>query len=146
MCQAGPYHALEFLGDRPAAIFTLNARRGPTFILNGSDDTIVAIPQHGPAFFDDLHRRVVAMNGSTLNVFETYFDPGASHRPAWVLKIAAKWLEQTLRFPNWNNGVIQHLPVMKISTLGREEWGPSHAGRDAGEPGQRSGSHRCPGA
>jgi hypothetical protein len=116
MCQAGPYHALEFLGDRPAVIFTLNARRGPTFILNGSDDTVVAIPQHGPAFFDDLHRRVVAMNGSAQDVFETYFDPGASHRPAWVLKIAGEWLEKTLHFSNWDNTQIKDLPVIKIGT------------------------------
>lgn len=116
MCQAGPYHALEFLGDRPAVIFTLNARRGPTFILNGSDDTVVAIPQHGPAFFDDLHRRVVAMDGSAQDVFETYFDPGASHRPAWVLKIAGEWLEKTLHFSNWNNTQVKDLPVIKIGT------------------------------
>ncbi|HEY4048520.1 MAG TPA: acetylxylan esterase [Acidobacteriaceae bacterium] len=120
MCQAGPYRALEFLGDRPAAIFTLNARRGPTFILNGSDDTVVAIPQHGPAFFEDLHRRVVAMNGSTQDVFETYFDPGASHRPAWVLEIAAEWLENTLHFSKWSDTEVKTLPVIKIGTWAAE--------------------------
>ena len=29
MCQAGPYHALEFLPDRGAVLYALNQRRGP---------------------------------------------------------------------------------------------------------------------
>lgn len=117
MCQAGPWHALEFLGDRPAAIFTMNARRGPTFILNGTNDTVVAIPTHGQAFFDELRRRTIAMNGSDKNVFATYFDPGASHRPAWVLKIAAAWLGKTLHFPSWRPAEIANLPTIHI-----DEW------------------------
>jgi len=114
MCQAGPWHALEFLGDRPAAIFTMNARRGPTFIINGTADTVVAIPEHGPDFFDDMHQRVVAMNGSSHNVFETYFDEGASHRPEWVLKIAAEWLDRQLHFPNWPELSVAGLPTISI--------------------------------
>jgi dienelactone hydrolase len=114
MCQAGPWHALDFLGDRPAVIFTLNARRGPTFIMNGTRDTVVAIPEHGQAFFDDLRRRVIAMNGSSTNVFQTWFDPGASHRPAWVLKVAAQWLDGQLHFPLWPATTVAHLPVVRI--------------------------------
>lgn len=114
MCQAGPWHALRFLGDRPAAIFTMNARRGPTFILNGTNDTVVAIPEHGAAFFQDLRQRVIAMNGSSKNVFATYFDPGASHRPAWVLKTAAEWLARNLHFPNWPGAKVAGLPVIRI--------------------------------
>jgi len=114
MCQAGPWRALEFLGDRPAVIFTLNARRGRTFILNGTNDTVVAIPEHGPAFFDDLRKRVIAMNGSPENVFQTYFDPGASHRPAWVLKVAAEWLDGVLHFRNWPPEEVARLPVVRI--------------------------------
>lgn len=114
MCQAGPWHALQFLGDRPAALFAMNARRGPTFILNGTNDTVVAIPAHGPAFFSDLRQRVIAMNGSPRNVFETWFDPGASHRPAWVLKVAAEWLDKKLHFPNWSPAQVEQLPVIRI--------------------------------
>jgi dienelactone hydrolase len=114
MCQSGPYRALDFLGDRAAAIFTLNAKRGPTFILNGTNDTVVAIPSHGPAFFDDLRKRTIAMNGSARNVFETYFDEGASHRPAWVTKLAATWLANNLRFANWSSKEIATQPTIKI--------------------------------
>jgi dienelactone hydrolase len=114
MCQSGPYHALEFLGDRPAVIFALQAKRGPTFIINGTADTVVAIPQHGPDFFADLRKRTIAELGSSKNVFTTYFDPGASHRPAWVTKIAAKWLDDQLHFANWKSKQIARLPTIKI--------------------------------
>jgi hypothetical protein len=114
MCQSGPYHALDFLGDRPAAIFTLNAQRGPTFIFNGTADRVVAIPTHGPDFFNDLRKRVIAMNGSSKNVFTTAFDPGAGHRPAWVLKTPALWLDQNLHFANWSPAQIQAMPTVKI--------------------------------
>lgn len=114
MCQAGPWHALAFLGDRPAAIFAMNARRGPTFILNGTNDTVVAIPEHGPAFFEQMRHRATAMNGSSRNMFETYFDPGASHRPAWVQKIAAEWLDRQLHFPNWPEAKLKKLPTISI--------------------------------
>ncbi len=61
MCQALPYQALSFLGDRPAAIYALHAGRGPTLIFNGTADTVVGIPiTHDEPFFHDLqppHRR-----------------------------------------------------------------------------------------
>lgn len=114
MCQSGPYKALRFLGDRGAVLYTLNARRGPTFILNGTDDTVVAIPTHGPKFFEDLRERTIALNGSDKNVFTTYFDPGASHRPAWVLKVAASWLDENLHFANWSPAQVKAMPVTLI--------------------------------
>ena len=115
MCQSGPYKALKFLGDRPAAIFALQARRGPTFIWNGTDDTVVAIPQHGPEFFEDLRKRTIALNGSEKNVFTTYFDPGAGHRPAWVTKPAAEWLAEQLHFAKWSAKKIRRLPTIRIA-------------------------------
>ncbi|MDE3063541.1 MAG: prolyl oligopeptidase family serine peptidase [Acidobacteriota bacterium] len=115
MCQSGPYKALKFLGDRSAAIFALQARRGPTFIWNGTADTVVAIPEHGPEFFDDLRKRTIVLNGSEKNVFTTYFDPGASHRPAWVTKPAAEWLAEQLHFANWSVKKIAKLPTIRIA-------------------------------
>lgn len=121
MTQSAPYKALRFLGDRGAAIFTLNARRGPTFILNGTDDTVVAIPAHGPKFFAGLRKRVIAMNGSSKDVFTTYFDQGASHRPSWVLRVAAEWLEKQLHFPNWTPQKVKTMPVINIG-----KWAKAH--------------------
>lgn len=121
MTQSAPYKALRFLGDRGAAIYTLNARRGPTFVWNGTDDTVVAIPTHGPKFFANLRQRTIAMNGSAKNVFTTHFDPGASHRPAWVLRAPAEWLEKELRFPNWTPQKVAEMPVINIG-----EWAKAH--------------------
>lgn len=114
MCQAAPYKALDFLGDRPAVLFTLNARRCDTFIINGTADTVVAIPTHGEEFFNEMRQRVVTLNGSDKGVFTNYFDPGASHRPSWVTPRAAEWLNSELHFPAWRNTDIGSLPTVKI--------------------------------
>ncbi len=114
MCQAAPYKALNFLGDRPAVLFTLSARRGATFIINGTNDTVVDIPHHGPDFFADMRKRVIALNGSDRGVFTTYFDPGASHRPSWITHTAAEWLGSQLHFPNWPQAKIATLPTIAI--------------------------------
>jgi dienelactone hydrolase len=111
MCQSGPYHALEFLGDRPAVLYTLNARRGNTFILNGTADTVVDIPHHEQDFFDALRQRTIALNGSAAGVFETAFDPGASHRPNWMTRPVVEWLGRNLNFPNWPQARIATLPI-----------------------------------
>lgn len=114
MCQSGPYKALASFDDRPAVLFTLNARRGDTFIYNGTNDTVVDIPNHGPDFFNDLHHRVVALNGGEHGVFTTGFDPGASHRPSWIMPIVATWLNKQLQFPNWKGRDIDQLPTTTI--------------------------------
>ena len=56
MCQSTPYRSLSFLGDRPAAIYALNARRGATLVYNGLADTVVSIPGQGESFFADLRQ------------------------------------------------------------------------------------------
>jgi dienelactone hydrolase len=118
MCQSGPYKALAFMGDRPAVLYTLNARRGSTFIINGTNDTVVDIPHHEQDFFDELRKRVIAMNGSDRGIFTTYFDPGASHRPSWITRTAAEWLDRQLNFPNWPQSSIASLPVTTIRAWG----------------------------
>lgn len=114
MCQGGPYRSLAFLGDRPAVLFTLAARRGDTFIINGTADTVVDIPHHGPDFFASLRDRVITLNGSDKGVFTTYFDPGASHRPSWVTPRAATWLNNQLHFPAWRDKDPNTLPTVRI--------------------------------
>ena len=114
MCQSGPYNTLTFLPDRAADLFTMQARRGPTFIINGTADTVVDIPHHGPDFFADLRARVIALNGTDKNVFTTYFDPGASHRPSWMTITAATWLDKQLHFPNWPQNKVASMPTITI--------------------------------
>lgn len=102
MCQALPYQALSFLGDRPAVLFALSALRGPMLIHNGSSDEVVDIPNHGEAFFQDLRARVSRLLGTDKNVFEYSFTAGGGHRPYFITRPVAEWLNTQLHFPNWN--------------------------------------------
>ena len=102
MCQARPYKALRFLGDRGAVLYTLNARRGTTYVINGLEDTAVDIPHHGADFFQNLQSRVAAMNGARRNIFTTYFVPQSAHRSNWLMKMSIIWLDRNLDFTQWS--------------------------------------------
>ena len=121
MCEGEPYKALSFLGDRAAAIYSLHASRGATLIFNGLEDTVVAIPTHGKAFFDDLRRRVVALRGNSAGVFETGFVEGVSHRPFFVTKPVASWLHRQLNFPNWTAEAVAAMPQTRIGDWAAKE-------------------------
>jgi dienelactone hydrolase len=115
MCQGLPYRSLSFLGDRPAAIYALHAARGPTLIFNGPDDTVVAIPNCGASFFQELRQRVIRLHGSADTVFETAFAPaGASHRPYFLTRPVIQWLEKHIGFPSWTEESIRSLPETRI--------------------------------
>ncbi len=115
MCQAVPYQSLMFLGDRGAALYDLHAARGSTLILNGSADDVVNMPQAGKSFFEDLRKRVVARRGGEKNVFDFDFVEGGGHRPYFLTRAAAQWLEKRLAFPNWTATAIQEMPESHIS-------------------------------
>jgi hypothetical protein len=114
MCQGIPYKTLAFLGDRPAVIYALHASRGATLLFNGLQDQTVSITKLGPDFFADMHRRAAEVHGGTNGLFEYEFTTGA-HRPYFVTKPVARWLERQLDFPNWTDADIANLPVTHIS-------------------------------
>jgi dienelactone hydrolase len=110
MCQAIPYKSLMFLGDRGAVLYHLHALRGGTFIFNGTADGVVTSEALGPqGFFEDLRKRTIALHGSDKNVFEFGFEPGAGHRPYFVTRPVALWLERQLHFPNWTEAGETHI-------------------------------------
>jgi dienelactone hydrolase len=115
MCQGLPYQSLQFLGDRAAAIYALHADRGPALIYNGLADTVVAIPTHGQPFFQDLQRRTARLHGDDADVFDYRLIPDISHRPFFVTREVATWLEQRLDFPNWTEAEIPNMPTTHIS-------------------------------
>lgn len=119
MCQGIPYKSLEFLQDRPAAIYALHAARGPTLVYNGLEDTTVSIPRFGEPYFRELQERVARLRGKREGVFDTGFVPGAGHRPYFVTKPVALWLEQHLDFPNWTAEQIETMPETHISEWAR---------------------------
>lgn len=110
MCQGLPYRSLGFLGDRAAALYALHAARGPLLMWNGRVDTVVNMPKTQDAFFDDLRARVVALRGKSDGVFEYGFTPEGSHRPYWLTRPVALWLEKQLDFPHWDEAAIRALP------------------------------------
>ena len=64
MCQAGPYKALKFLGDRGAVLYALNQHRGATFVINGTADPLIVSPNTLEPFFEDLRNRTAAITGT----------------------------------------------------------------------------------
>ena len=115
MCQAIPYESLKFLGDRGAVLYALDAKRGPTLVWNGSADEVVDIPHHGQDFFEDLRKRTITELGSSKDVFGFGFTAGGGHRPYFVTKPVAEWLEEKLKFPNWTRKQVDATPETHIS-------------------------------
>jgi dienelactone hydrolase len=115
MCQAIPYQSLKGLGDRGPVIFALEAKNGPTLIWNGTADKVVDITHHGPDFFNQMRQQTADLLGSQKHVFEFGFTPNGGHRPYFVTKPVALWLEKTLRFPNWSADGIESMPETHIS-------------------------------
>jgi hypothetical protein len=117
MCQSTAYRALSFLGDRGAAIFALNAKRGPTLIWNGTDDTAVDIVHHGQDFFDKLHVATIARLGNSKDVFDFGFTPEGGHSAYFLSRPVALWLNEKLKFPDWTKKQILALPETDIHGL-----------------------------
>jgi hypothetical protein len=115
MCQSGPYKALRFLGDRGAVLYALNQQRGPTFVINGTADPLIVSSHSFEPFFDDVRNRTAALSGTRSGLFETFWIPDAGHRPNFVTRPAALWLENQLHFPNWTTASIQAMPEVHIS-------------------------------
>jgi dienelactone hydrolase len=115
MCQGLPYKSLQFVGDRPAVLYALNALRGPTLIWNGRADSVVSITTMQEPFFDDLRERTERLLGSKKNLFENGFDPTGGHRPYFVTKPVALWLEKQLMFPLWSEASIEKMPETHLS-------------------------------
>jgi dienelactone hydrolase len=122
MCQAIPYKSLMFLGDRGAVLYHLHALRGGTFIFNGTADGVVTSEALGPqGFFEDLRKRTIALHGSDKNVFEFGFEPGGGHRPYFVTRPVALWLQRQLNFPNWTEAAIVKMPETHIGEWAQHE-------------------------
>ncbi|HEX3730086.1 MAG TPA: acetylxylan esterase, partial [Opitutaceae bacterium] len=101
MCQGYAYGSLKPLGDRPAYVYALQADRGPTLVWNGRQDHVTHQEETPDSFYADMRRRTIALRGSDRNVFEYGWNDAGGHRPYWVTKPVALWLQRQLHFPNW---------------------------------------------
>lgn len=136
MCQAIPYQSLKILGDRGPTIFALQAKNGPTLVWNGTADAVVDIVHHGPDFFKELHQQTASLLGTSKHVFDFGFTPNGGHRPYFVTKPVAMWLQKTLRFPNWSTEQIESMPETHISDwAARNGIKATSLGNETGEGG-----------
>lgn len=115
-CQTPPYLALGVLGDRGAILYALNADRGPMFVMNGDNDTVMKMADHPPAWFANVRGRAIALNGNDRNMFTTVLYPGISHRTSWVDLDGMLWLNHQLHFALWNDAAIRAAGTTHIST------------------------------
>src|SRR6266851_295234 len=99
-----------------AVLFALNAARGAMYVMNGSDDTVMDIPNHGTDWFAGVRARAVALRGTDRDMFTTVFYPGISHRTSWVDRDGVAWLERQIRFAVWTAGDVAAAPVTHVST------------------------------
>ncbi len=114
--QGLPYRSLEFLGDPPAVIYSLHASRGPTLVVNGELDWD-GRPRvtQDPRWYEALRRHAIEFRASDRGVFDIgEFQRGAIHRPYFVTKPVALWLEHQLDFPNWTESDIHAMPETYI--------------------------------
>ena len=114
MCQSTAYRALSFLGDRGPTLFAINAKRGPTLIWNGADDTVVDIVHHGQDFFEKLRTDTIARLHGSKDVFDFGFTPGG-HRAYFLSRPVALWLNEKLKFPDWTKKQIEAMPETRMS-------------------------------
>ena len=114
-CQGGPYRALSFIPDKGTDLYAMRAQSGPTLVMNGMVDSLVAKPGHFEPFFADLRDRIAAITGSRTNLPETIFFPDVGHRLSWVTRPAALWLNHQLHFPNWTDAQIESFPTMRAA-------------------------------
>lgn len=114
MCEAIPYKSLSFLGDRGAVLMALSAKRGPSLLHNGTDDSVVGFRKQGPEFLPELRRRTIAELGNSRNIFDVQWTTGGGHRPYFLTRPVALWLQSRLKFPNWTAKQIEALPETQI--------------------------------
>jgi len=116
-CQAGPYRALDFFpggGDaRGPILYALRARSGPTLVLNGTEDSLITRFNELEPFFVDLRNRIATITGSRTNLPETVWYNNVGHRPSFMTRAAAIWLDTQLHFPNWTIAQIEAFPTVR---------------------------------
>lgn len=122
MCQAIPYKSLMFLGDRGVLLYRLHALRGVAFVFNGTVDGVVTSEPEGPEdFFADLRKRTIAEHGSAKNVFEYGFERDTGHRPYFLTRPVALWLERQMHFPNLTAAENARMPETHVGEWARRE-------------------------
>jgi hypothetical protein len=78
-----------------------------------------------------MRDRTVATLGSAQNVFEFGFNPIGGHRPYFLTKPVALWLQKQLHFPNWTEASIAAMPETPVAEWGKANGVPVEGGSAA---------------
>ena len=127
LCCGYPFQSLRSLGDLPAILYALRARHGATLVYNGLDDEIVNMTAQGRIVLENIQLRTAKLLGDTKQPFDLGFDEGASHRPFFVSRPVAVWLERHLDFPKWTAEDIEKMPTTPIDRWAKENSVPIDA-------------------
>lgn len=119
--QGLPYRSLVVLKDPPAVIYTLNAARGATLVVNGELDWD-GTPRKNPRQMQATRQRTIEYRGSSNGIFDVGVNErGAAHRPYFVNRDVALWLHHHLQFPHWTEAEILAMPDTYIRDWARKE-------------------------
>jgi len=80
----------------------------------------VSTEKNAEPFFVGLRDRTAALHGSTEGIFQWGFTPAAGHRPHFLNRSCALWLEQNLDFPNWTGATIKAMPETHVSEWAKQ--------------------------
>jgi dienelactone hydrolase len=118
-CQGAPYRALDFFpggGDaRGPILYAMRTRSGPTLLMNGTEDHLITTFNELEPFFVGLRDRIAAVTGSRTNLPETIWYEQVGHRPSFMDRDAALWLNKQLHFPNWTDAQIGSFPTIRAA-------------------------------
>lgn len=119
--QGLPYQSLRFLKDPPAVIYSLNASRGSTLVVNGELDWD-GKPRKNPNEMQETRKRTIEFRGSSNGIFDvSALEHGAIHRPYFVNRDVALWLHHQMQFPNWTEAQILTMPETYIRDWAKKE-------------------------
>lgn len=113
-CQIAPYKALHRkLGpDAGVLLYQRIGRATSTLVMNGTTDGLITKFNEEQPWFDRLRARIAAPPHNDLKVPDVIFYPGIGHRPSWVDRDAALWLNHQLHFPLWSDAQIKSFPTI----------------------------------
>jgi dienelactone hydrolase len=113
-CQVAPWKALNGRTNNRAGVtvYKYLGETTNTLVMNGAADGLITKFNEQQPWFDDLRHHINAPPDDSLRVPEVIFYPNVGHRPSFVNRDAALWLNHQLHFPNWTDAQINAFPTI----------------------------------
>jgi len=113
-CQIAPYKALnKNMGNNAGLLLYQHiSETTNTLIMNGTADGLITKFNEQQPWFDDLRARIAIPQLPNQHLPETIFYKDVGHRPSFVNRDAALWLNHQLHFPNWTDAQINAFPTI----------------------------------